>query len=70
MSRRLAHRPRFQHAQVQPRPLNRSHQEYLRQRWAYRQQRTSYTPPPLGYGLSALPWGWQRLRESLKRHQA
>ena len=67
MSRRLAHRPRFNQTRVNPRPLNRSQQEYLRQRWTYRQYSVSYPPPVPGYGISALPWGWQRIREAIRR---
>lgn len=62
MSRRLAHRPRYHQARVTPRPLSRSHQDYLRQRWTYRQQRVSYARRPPGYGLSLVPWGWQLVR--------
>lgn len=67
MSRRLAHRPRHNQAQVtNPRPLARSHQDYLRQRWTYRQHHAPSLPRPLGYGLSLIPWGWQRVYDSVR----
>ncbi len=67
MSRRLAHRPRHYQAQVShPRPLSRSRQDYLRQRWTYRQQHASSVPRPLGYSLALIPWGWQRVYDTVR----
>lgn len=67
MSRRLAHRPRQQHARICPPPSHRFHQEYLRQRWTYRQQSEKLPRPSLGYGLANLPWGWRIVRDTFKR---
>lgn len=59
MSRRIAHRPRYHLARVYPQSLRYSRQDYLHQRWIYRQQRPTYVKRPLGYGLSLVPWGWR-----------
>jgi hypothetical protein len=67
MSRRLAHRPRHYLSRINPQPLRYSRQEYLRQRWTYRQQRATYVKHPLGYGLSLVPWGWRLTREVIRR---
>ena len=67
MSRRLANRPHHHLLRVSPRPLHHSHQEFLRQRWTYRQQRNSYVKRPLGYGLSLVPWGWRLVRGEIRR---
>lgn len=67
MSRRLANRPRFHQQRIYPRPLRLSHKEYLRQHWTYRQQTIASSRRPLGYGLSLLPFGWQRVRDVLRR---
>ena len=67
MSRRLAHRPRHQHARIIPQPAHRLRQEYLRQRWTYRQQNERLTRPALGYGLTSLPWGWRIVRDTFTR---
>ncbi|HEU5380105.1 MAG TPA: hypothetical protein VFV38_32170 [Ktedonobacteraceae bacterium] len=67
MSRRLAHRPRYHQMRATSRPLSRPHQDYLRQRWMYRQQHVSYARHPLGYGLSLVPWGWQLVRAAVRR---
>ena len=69
MSRRLANRPRHQQARVYPQPLRHPHKDYLRQRWTYRQQRELFSPRPLGYGLTQLPWGWRPMR-TLNRRRA
>lgn len=55
MSRRLAHRPRHHFARITPRPLRSSHQDYLRQRWTYRQQRAVYARRQPGYSLALVP---------------
>ena len=67
MIRRLAHRPRHHLSRVSPQPLRHSHQDYLRPRWTYRQQRAAYVKRPLGYGLSLVPWGWQFVRDAARR---
>lgn len=67
MSRRLAHRPHHHLTRAYPRPLHHSQQEFLRQRWMYRQQRTSYAKRPLGFGLSLVPWGWRLVRNDVRR---
>ncbi|HEX7735167.1 MAG TPA: hypothetical protein VF458_09890 [Ktedonobacteraceae bacterium] len=67
MSRRLAHRPHYHLARATPRPLPQSQQEYLRQRWVYRQQRSAYIKRPLGYGLSLVPWGWKLAFPEIRR---
>ncbi len=65
MSRRIAHRPRHHFTRVAPRPLRYSSQDYLRQRWTYRQQRVSYAKRQPGYGLSLVPWGWHLVRDAV-----
>lgn len=67
MNRRLAHRPRHHLLRVQPRPLSRSHQDYLRQRWTYRQQNfLSTRRHPQGHSLTFVPWGWRLIRDAVK----
>jgi len=65
MSRRIAHRPRHHFTRVAPRPLRYSSQDYLRQRWTYRQQRVSYAKRQPGYGLSLVSWGWHLVRDAV-----
>lgn len=67
MSRRLAYRPRYSPARVTPRPLSHSRQDYLHQRWTYRQQRFPSPRKALGYGISLVPWGWQAARDMTRR---
>ena len=67
MSRRLAHRPRYSPAQANPRPLSRSHQDYLHQRWTYRQQRVPYPKRAPGYGISLVHWGWRNARHAIRQ---
>ena len=67
MSRRFANRPRFHNQRLYARSLHSSDKEYLRQRWTYRQQRTSYPKRSLGYGLSFLPIGWHLVRDAIQR---
>ena len=67
MSRRLAHRPHHHLMRATSRPLPQSQREYLRQRWAYRQQSAFYPKRPLGYGLSLVPWGWKLTRPEIRR---
>lgn len=67
MSRRLAHRPRYQQARVNSQSSLHCHQEYLRHRWFYRQQRDFLPKNPLGYGLMNLPWGWRSVRNASQR---
>ncbi len=66
MSRRLAHRPRHHFARITPRPLRSSRQDYLRQRWTYRQQRMAFAKHAPGYGLTMVPWGWRLVRETIR----
>jgi len=67
MSRHFAHRPRHHLLRVQPQPLRHSHQDYLRQRWTYRQQHAFFTKrPPLGYSLAFIPYGWQLARTNMR----
>jgi hypothetical protein len=67
MSRRLAHRPRHHLSRVNPPTHHSSHQDYLRQRWTYRQRQAIYTRRPLGYSLSLVPWGWHLVRDVVQR---
>ncbi len=67
MSRRFANRPRHQLKRIYPKPSTRNSQEYLRQHWIYRQQHPLYPQRPPGYGLSLIPYGWQRAREVIQR---
>jgi hypothetical protein len=66
MSRRLAHRPRHHFMRITPRPLRSSRQDYLRQRWIYRQQRPAFAKRQPGYGLALLPYGWRLVRETIR----
>ena len=66
MSRHLAHRPRHHLRRVQPQAPRHSHQEYLRPRWTYRQQRPFVPKRPLGYSLAFVPYGWQLARERMQ----
>ncbi len=66
MSGRLAHRPRHHLARITPPPLRSARQDFLRQRWTYRQQRTVYTKRQPGYGLALVPWGWHLVRETIR----
>ena len=66
MSRRVAHRPRHHLSRVSPRPLRYSSQDYLRQRWIYRQQRMPYVKRQPGYGLTLVPWGWRLGRDAAR----
>ena len=67
MSRRLAYRPRYAPERFQPRPLSHAHQNYLCQRWTYRQQHISYPRHAPGYGISLVPWGWHPAPNIVKR---
>ncbi len=67
MSRRLAYRPRYSPARTTPRPLSHAHQDYLHQRWTYRQQRVAYPKRAPGYGISLVPWGWRAARDAIRR---
>lgn len=67
MTTRLAHRPRYSPARFQARPLSRSHQDYLHQRWTYRQQHILRPRHAPGYGISLVPWGRRPMRHLVKR---
>ena len=65
MSRRIAHRPRYQMMRsISQTPL-RSHKEFLRNRWTYRRQVTPFRRRPLGQGLLLIPWGYRAVRSVL-----
>jgi hypothetical protein len=66
MSRRLAHRPRHHLTRATAHPLRFSHQDYLRQRWTYRQMRPIPPRRPPGYGLGLVPWGWRLIRDTIR----
>lgn len=68
MSRRIAHRPRYNSLRSIPQPLLRSHKDFLRNRWTYRRQ----TPPffqkrSLGQGILLIPWGYHLVRNMAGR---
>lgn len=67
MSRRFAHRPRYQPPHIHPQSSRHSRQEYLRQRWTYRQQRIFFPKRSPGSGLVNLPWGWRPVRALFQR---
>ena len=62
MSRRIAHRPRYQTIRHIPHPSLRSHKDFLRNRWTYRRQTIPYQRRPLGQGLLLIPWGYKLVR--------
>lgn len=66
MSRRLAHRPRHHLTRTTPHPLRFSRQDYLRQRWTYRQPHPIFPRRPPGYGLALVPWGWHLARDMIR----
>ncbi len=57
MSRRIAHRPRYQSMRHLPQPQLRSHKDFLRNRWTYRRLTVPYQKHPLGQGLLLIPFG-------------
>ena len=59
MSRRIAHRPRYQSFQPLPLPSPRSHHEFLRTRWTYRRQAIPYQKRKPGQSLLLIPWGYR-----------
>ncbi len=61
MSRRIAHRPRYNTMRQLPHPPLRSHKEFLRTHWIYRRQTISYQKRTLGQGLLLIPWGYRLL---------
>ncbi len=67
MSRRIAHRPRYQAMRSIPQPLLRSHKNFLRNRWTYRRQTIPFQKRTLGQGLLLIPWGYRVLRSALVR---
>ena len=62
MSRRIAHRPRYQSMRYLPQPPLRSYKDFLRNRWTYRRLTVPYQKRTLGQGLLLLPFGYRILR--------
>ena len=67
MSRRIAHRPRYQSTRPLPYSLRYSSKEFLRTRWTYRRQQTFYPRRAPGQSLQLIPWGYKLLRGALLR---
>jgi len=61
MSRRIAHRPRYHSLRSLPHNPPRLHKDFLRYRWTYRTQNTTYQKRTLGQGLKLIPWGYRLL---------
>jgi hypothetical protein len=62
MSRRIAHRPRYQSMRYQPQPQPHSHKDFLRNRWTYRRLTVPYQKRTLVQGLLLIPFGYRLLR--------
>ena len=67
MSRRIAHRPRYQSMRTIPQPSLRSHKDFLRNRWTYRRRIIPFQKRTLGQGLLLVPWGYRVLRSAVGR---
>ena len=65
MSRRIAHRPRYQHMRYLPHLSYRSHKDFLRNRWTYRRQTITYQKRIPGQSLLLIPWGYRLLRNAV-----
>jgi hypothetical protein len=61
MSRRIAHRPRYQSIRSIPQTPPRSHKDFLRYHWTYRSQNIPYQKRHLGQGIMLIPWGYRLL---------
>jgi len=61
MSRRIAHRPRYNSMRSIPQAPPRSHKDFLRYHWMYRSQNMSYQKRNLGQGIMLIPWGYRLL---------
>jgi len=66
MSRRIAHRPRYQSMRSIPQPLFRSHKDFFLNRWTYRRRNISFQKRTLGEGLLLIPWGYRVLGSAIR----
>jgi hypothetical protein len=67
MSRRIAHRPRYQSMRSIPQSPLRSHKDFLRYRWTYRPRNIPFQKRTLGQGLLLIPWGYRVFSSALGR---
>ena len=67
MSRRIAHRPRYQSMRSIPQPPLRSRKDFLHYRWTYRRHNIPFQKRTLGQGLLLIPWGYRVLRSAIVR---
>lgn len=68
MSRRIAHRPRYNSTRPTPHAYLRAHHEFLHIRWSYRRQTAPFQKRSPGQSLlnvARIPWSYHLFRGAI-----